>query len=160
MRKIIFSLIIIVALIIGALSIYFARANLTNKQVQVVSSVQVNNSSNPSKLNLAKIKKVLNVSDIQADPSSYKGTITIDGVMAGAAKDDSTVFAIVNTAEVKACQSVGCGTFYLLVKYNGKLPQLGDEINITGSFTGSGDKLIFNATEFKSLGSILPKGGQ
>ena len=160
MKKIILSLIIISVLIIGALSFYSAKANSTNKQSQVLSNTQGNKSSNPTIFNLSKIKKVLNVSDIQADPSSYKGTITIDGVMAGTAKDDSTVFAIVNTAEVKACQSVGCGTFYLLVKYNGKLPQLGNEINITGSFTGSGDKLIFNATEFKSLGGALPKGGQ
>ena len=160
MKKIILSLVITSVLIIGGLSFYSMKTNFKNTQSQVLSNTQANKSSNPTIFNLAKIKKILNVSDIQADPSSYKGIITINGVMAGVAKDDPKAFAIVDTSEVKACQRISCGTYYLMIKYNGKLPQLGDEINITGSFTGSGNNLIFNATEFKSLGSIIPKGGQ
>lgn len=67
---------------------------------------------------------------------------------------------MVDTAEVKACQSVGCGTFILPVKYDGKLPQVGDDINVTGSFVGGGNDLVFKATAFKVLSNILPKGGK
>lgn len=160
MKKYIFPSVVILMVILVALSFYYKNNNSTGKQAQVVNKTQTNKSSNPIKFNFANKDKTLSVNDIQSDPSAYKGTITINGVMAGVAKDDSKVFAIVDTAEVKACQSVGCGTFYLLVKYNGKLPNLGDEVNVTGSFTGSGDNLIFNATEFKTLGNIIPKGGQ
>ncbi|MBR0600058.1 hypothetical protein [Sinanaerobacter chloroacetimidivorans] len=109
---------------------------------------------------LTNSSKILNVNDIQADPSSFTGTITINGVMAGVSQTDSKLFGLVDTAEVKACESVGCGTFILPTKYDGKLPQVGDEINVTGSFVGSGNDLVFKATTFKILGNILPKGGQ
>lgn len=109
---------------------------------------------------LTNSSKILNVNDIQADPSSFTGTITINGVMAGVSQTDSKLFGLVDTAEVKACKSVGCGTFILPTKYDGKLPQVGDEINVTGSFVGSGNDLVFKATAFKVLDNILPKGGQ
>lgn len=104
--------------------------------------------------------KILTVNDIKADPTAYTGTITINGVMAGVSPNDTKIFAIVDTAEVKACQQIGCGTFYLSVKYDGKLPKPGDEVNVTGSFTGSGNNIVFVATDYKVLGNIIPKGGQ
>lgn len=164
MKKYLFYVLIIALFGAVITALIYQSKNETAKQNNVINTTNSTNSNKNGSSNALSLKNrkngVLNVSDIQADPSSYKGTITINGVMAGVAKDDPTVFAIVNTAEVKACQSVGCGTFYLLVKYNGKLPQPGDEINVTGTLTGSGDNLIFNATEFKTLGNIIPKGGQ
>lgn len=109
---------------------------------------------------LTNSSKILNVNDIQADPSSFTGTITINGVMAGVSQTDSKLFGLVDTAEVKSCKSIGCSTFILPTKYDGKLPQVGDEINVTGSFVGSGNDLVFKTTTFKVLGNILSQGGQ
>ncbi len=75
----------------------------------------------------------LSVSDIHADPSAYKGMITVTGVVANKSKTNSKVFAIVDTSEAKTCKSTGCAKFYLPVSYEGEIPKEWDEVNITGT---------------------------
>ena len=79
---------------------------------------------------------VLSVSDIQADPSAFKGTITIIGVVAAVFKEDPKLFAIIDTKEAKLCKSTGCAKFYLPVQYERQIPNLWDEVNVTGNFEG------------------------
>ncbi|WP_298433537.1 cytochrome c maturation protein CcmE [Geobacter sp.] len=94
-------------------------------------------------------KAVLSVNDIQADPTAYTGTITINGVVAGVSKQDPKIFGIIDTAEAKLCKVVTCATFYLPVKYAGQAPKEGDEVNVTGSFGEKGR--VFNATKVEVL---------
>lgn len=93
---------------------------------------------------------VLSVSDIQGDPYAYTGEITINGVVAGAAKWDPKVFAMVETKEAKVCKQTGCAKFYLPVKFEGDIPKEWDEINVTGSFF-EGKQLLFKATKVEVL---------
>lgn len=51
---------------------------------------------------------ILSVDDVQGDPSAYKGTITVTGVVAGVSSRDKKVFAIVETMEAKTCKQTGC----------------------------------------------------
>lgn len=97
------------------------------------------------------IKKdgVLSVNDIQADPSAYKGTITINGVVAGISPQDPKLFAIIETSEAKVCKGTGCARFYLPVRYEGEAPKVWDEVNVTGSFAEGGR--IFVATKLEVL---------
>ncbi len=76
---------------------------------------------------------ILSVNDIQADPASFKGIITVTGVVARMHPSDPTVFAMVETKEAMHCKEVDCAKFYLPVRYDGKMPQVWDEVNITGS---------------------------
>lgn len=92
---------------------------------------------------------VLSVNDIQADPSAFKGTITITGVVATVLKDDPKHFAIIDTKEAKLCKSTGCAKYYLPVQYEGKTPILWDEVNVTGSFEG--EDSTFHATKVEVL---------
>lgn len=92
---------------------------------------------------------VLSVNDIQADPFAYKGTITINGVVAAKDPSDSTVFAIIETSEAKLCKSTGCAKFYLVVKYEYEILKKWDEVNVTGSFAEG--KLLFVATKVEVL---------
>ncbi|WP_298271123.1 cytochrome c maturation protein CcmE [Geobacter sp.] len=101
-------------------------------------------------------KSVLSVNDIQADPAAYTGTITINGVVAGFSKKDQTIFGLVDTAEAKLCKTVTCGVFYLPVKYTGKAPKEGDEVNVTGSFGEKGR--VFNATRVDVLRHLHLEG--
>lgn len=39
----------------------------------------------------------LSVADIQADPFAYRGTVTINGMVAGISKQDPKMFAVVET---------------------------------------------------------------
>jgi hypothetical protein len=91
---------------------------------------------------------ILSVNDISADPTAFKGTITITGVVAQISNKDN-VFAIVDTSEAKHCKSTGCARFYLPVQYEGKLPKEWDEVNITGSFAQGGK--LFQATKVEVL---------
>jgi hypothetical protein len=94
---------------------------------------------------------VLSVNDIQADPSAYKGVITITGVVADKSrfKIPSNVFLMVETSEAKICKQTGCARFYLSVQYEGKFPQEWDEVNVTGSFVEG--KMPFVATKVEVL---------
>jgi hypothetical protein len=79
---------------------------------------------------------VLTIKDIQGDPLSFTGEITITGINAGFYPPDPSIFFVVDTAELLACKSLGCGAFQLPVIYAGSspMPELADEINITGSW--------------------------
>jgi len=92
---------------------------------------------------------VLSVNDIQADPFAYKGTITINGVVAGISPQDPKLFAIIETLEAKTCKITGCAKFYLPVKYEGETPRVWDEVNVTGSFIEG--KVLFAATKVEVL---------
>ena len=96
-----------------------------------------------------KAEGILTVNDIQADPSAYKGTITITGVMALVSRQDPKVFAIIDTSEAKTCKTTGCARFYLPVKYEGQIPKVWDEVNVTGSFADGGK--LFVATKVEIL---------
>ncbi|MCL4537941.1 MAG: hypothetical protein M1610_10170 [Nitrospirae bacterium] len=92
---------------------------------------------------------VLSVNDIQADPSAYKGTITINGVVAGISPQDPKLFAIIETLEAKTCKITGCAKFYLPVKFEGETPKVWDEVNVTGSFAEG--KILVTATKVEVL---------
>lgn len=91
--------------------------------------------------------KVLSVNDIQADPSAYKGIITINGVVAGISPENPKIFAIIDTLEAKTCKVIGCAKFYLYVNYEGVAPKVWDEINVTGSLTDTGKTFIATKVE-------------
>ncbi|HBR22151.1 MAG TPA: hypothetical protein DD713_06235 [Nitrospiraceae bacterium] len=95
---------------------------------------------------------VLSVNDIQADPSAYKGAITITGVVADKSrfKVPANVFLMVETSEAKICKQTGCARFYLPVKLEGVIPKEWDEVNVTGSFA-EGAGLLFVATKVEVL---------
>jgi len=92
---------------------------------------------------------ILSVNDIQADPSAYQGTITINGVVAVLSKQDTKIFAIIETSEAKLCKQTGCARFYLPVRYEGGIPKVWDEVNVTGSLAEKGR--IFVATKVEVL---------
>ena len=95
----------------------------------------------------------MSVNDIQADPSAYKGTITINGVMAGVSRQDPKVFAIIETSEAILCKQTGCARFYLPVRYEGTAPKVWDEVNVTGSFVDGGR--VFAATKMDVLRQLF-----
>ena len=101
-------------------------------------------SSGSSKLKTVRAGGVLTVNDIQADPTAYKGTITIKGVMAGVSDKDPKIFGLIDTSEAITCKQTGCANFYLPVKYEGTQPKDWDEVNVTGNFINGG---VFVATK-------------
>ena len=92
---------------------------------------------------------ILSVNDIQADPSAYKGAITVTGVVATLSKQDPKIFAIIEASEAKLCKQTGCARFYLPVRYEGEIPKVWDEVNVTGSLAEKGG--IFVATKVEVL---------
>lgn len=99
---------------------------------------------------------ILSVSDIKADPAAYTGTVTVNGVVSGFARQDPKLFALVDTAEVKLCRTLTCGRFYLPVKYEGKSPKQGDEVNVTGTLDAGAP--LFRATRVEVLHNLSFQG--
>ena len=99
-----------------------------------------------------KTDRILSVKDVQADPYAYKGTMTITGVVAGVSRQDPKLFAIIETAEAKLCKITGCAEFYLLVRYDGRVPKVWNEVNVTGRFVEEDeDTPFFAATQVDVL---------
>ena len=94
--------------------------------------------------------KALNVVDVGSDPASYTGIITIAGIMGGISQQDPSIFGIMDVKELQ-CTTPGCNKLLIPVKYQGKLPVLGDEVKVTGSFVNLGGGLLFTAQDVKVL---------
>ncbi len=73
---------------------------------------------------------VLSVANLESNPTSFKETLTVTGVVARVS--DNKTFAIIDTAEAKHCKSIGCGKFYLPIQFDGPTPKEWDEVKITG----------------------------
>jgi len=99
-----------------------------------------------------KVSGAFRVHDIQGDPSAYKGTIAINGVVARVSKQDPKIFSIIDTQEAIFCKDVNCASFYLTVKFDGQIPKVWEEVNITGSFAEKGR--LFVATKVEVLRNL------
>ncbi len=73
---------------------------------------------------------VLSVADLESNPTSFKDTLTVTGVVARVS--DKKTFAIIDSAEAKQCRSITCAKFYLPVQFDGPTPKEWDEVKITG----------------------------
>ncbi len=102
---------------------------------------------------------ILSVNDIQADPASFKGVIAVTGIVARMHPSDPKVFTIIETKEALHCKEVDCAKFYLPVRYEGKLPQVLDEVNITGSLVKQ-DGFILKASRIAVVRHIKLEGGK
>jgi hypothetical protein len=92
--------------------------------------------------------KALNVNEVGSDPAAYSGTITIVGVTKGFAESDATVFGIMDLKE-KQCNTPNCNMTMLPVRYQGPLPAIGDEVQVTGSFVQIQGGYLFTANNVK-----------
>lgn len=92
--------------------------------------------------------RALNVRDVSSDPLSFKGTITITGIMGGVSQQDRSIFGIMDVKELQ-CTTPNCNKVFIPVRYQGQQPVLGDEVKVTGSFTKLADGLLFAAQQVK-----------
>ena len=101
--------------------------------------------------------RALSINDIQSDPLSFTGEITINGVVTAFSQSDTTVFGVVDTEELLVCKTLNCGAFMLPSLYAGDkpLPELGDEVNITGSFVEYQNGHIFKVKNFEVRRNIM-----
>ena len=101
--------------------------------------------------------RVLSINDIKSDPLSFTGEITISGVASAFSENDTTFFAIMDTAELMACKNLYCGAFALPVQYTGDnpLPDLADVVDMNGSFVQTENGIYFSVREFEVKRNIM-----
>lgn len=92
--------------------------------------------------------KALNVNDVGGDPASFTGTITITGIMGGVSNQDPSIFGIMDIKELQ-CTTQNCNKLFIPIKYQGGMPQFGDEVRVTGSFVRFPDGYLFSAQQMK-----------
>lgn len=92
--------------------------------------------------------KALNVNDVGNDPSSFKGPITITGIMGGVSQQDPSIFGIMDIKELQ-CTTANCNKLFIPIKYQGQIPKLGDEVRVSGSFIKEPDGYLFTAQQVK-----------
>ena len=89
---------------------------------------------------------VFSVHDVYDDPLAFTGEITIHGVVAWFAPGPGRFELADPTA--RPC----CPANYILVEYDGALPEHGSEIHVTGSFVAEAGGPVFRATEVRRAG--------
>jgi len=101
---------------------------------------------------------ILNIRDIQSDPFAFTGELTINGIVTDFYESDTTIFRLKDTVEMMVCLQLDCDTFRLPVRYigGGELPQVADEINITGRWSNIDEVVIFDATNIEVKRNIMP----
>lgn len=92
----------------------------------------------------------LNVNDLAADPAAFTGTLVVTGIAAGFAPQDPTLFGIMDKKELQ-CQTPNCNKLLIPVRYRGKLPAMGDEVVLSGSFVQESGGYLLAAEELKVL---------
>jgi len=95
--------------------------------------------------------KMLSVSEVSANPASFTSTIGLTGVMGAVSQEDPSVFGLMDINELK-CTTGNCRKSFVPVRYQGKPPALGDELQLTGSFQTVGKGLVFVVKELKVVG--------
>ena len=68
----------------------------------------------------------------QIKPEDFEGEITITGINAGTYEDDPSIFFLMDTEELLVCKNFGCGAVQLPMRYEGDVPEVADEVNVTG----------------------------
>lgn len=81
--------------------------------------------------------RVLTVDDLRGDPFSFKGRITVRGVVAAKSRAFPEIFGMIDTREVLLCKQTGCAQFYLPVSFQGRLPHDWDEVKVSGTIVSS-----------------------
>jgi hypothetical protein len=96
---------------------------------------------------------VLAIRDIESDPFAFTGTLTINGIVTEFA--EGGIFGLKDTQEILFCLNLECDSFMLPVKYAGDLPQIADEVNVTGRWSDTEDGVVFEATAFAVRRNIM-----
>ena len=91
---------------------------------------------------------LLHVNQVGADPLAYSGTITVTGIMAGVSNNDPGIFGIYDIKELQ-CTTANCNKLYVPVRHQGAMPEVGDEVRVTGSFSKVAQGIVFTAEKVK-----------
>lgn len=92
--------------------------------------------------------KALNVSDVASDPTAFKNTITLTGIVAGTSPQNPSIFGIMDIKELQ-CKTQNCNKIFIPIAYKGTFPVRGDEVRLTGSFINQGGGYLFAAEKLK-----------
>ncbi|UCF84084.1 MAG: hypothetical protein JSV50_00125 [Desulfobacteraceae bacterium] len=92
--------------------------------------------------------QVLDVNSVAPDPSAYKGTIKIRGVVSKVFPSDS-LFILIDRREYKTCGVVTCATKLVPVRYSGALPEVKEEVVVTGQMVTAEKGFIFKGKEIQ-----------
>lgn len=93
----------------------------------------------------------LNVDSVAADPGAYKGDIKVQGVVAKVDTSDS-VFSLIDIREYKACGVVTCASKFVPVRYSGTLPEVKEELVVTGEMASSPKGYVLEGKDLQRLG--------
>jgi len=95
-------------------------------------------------------EEALEVNSVAADPGAYKGDIKVRGVVADASAADST-FVLIDFREYKACGVVTCASKFVPVRYSGTLPEVKEELVVTGEMASSPKGYVLKGKEIQRL---------
>ncbi|MCL1866293.1 MAG: hypothetical protein FWF82_02670 [Oscillospiraceae bacterium] len=102
---------------------------------------------------------ILAICDIQSDPLAFTGELVLNGIYAGRFAEDTTdedIFYIKDKKELLFCKNLYCDAYRLPAVYvgDGEIPEIADEVNITGSWGVRDESDVFEITKIEVLRNV------
>ncbi len=76
----------------------------------------------------------LQVNDVVADPGAFSGSVSVQGIVYTYGKGDRSLVGIMDKKELQ-CTTPNCKKVLLPVKVKGRVPAIGEEVIVSGSFS-------------------------
>lgn len=96
----------------------------------------------------------LQVKDLAPDPTGYKGSIVVRGVVATVSKEDPALVALIDSREARVCKDLNCANFYLQARVNRGDLKPWDEVDVRGTVTLDAKMAFLKADEVARVGSL------
>ena len=96
----------------------------------------------------------LQVKDLESDPSGYKGTIVVRGVVARVSKEEPKLVALIDSREARVCRDLNCANYYLTARVNRDDLNPWDEVDVRGTVDEDATTVFLKAESVASLGSV------
>jgi hypothetical protein len=91
---------------------------------------------------------VFQVNDVVSDPGAFSKPLTLEGVVYGYAKGDTSIVGVMDKKELQ-CKTPNCNKALLAVKAPGTQLSVGDEIKASGSIVKESWGYVLKADDVK-----------
>lgn len=86
------------------------------------------------------------VRTLMKSPEKYSQQIRVSGVVSQVV-EDAKILGLIDLEEYKACNKVTCASLVLPIRWEGTMPEVGQQLTSTGKIQKEGERYLFIAND-------------
>ena len=83
---------------------------------------------------------------LMKSPEKYSQQIRVSGVVSQVV-EDAKILGLIDLEEYKACNKVTCASLVLPIRWEGLMPEIGQQLMLTGKIQKEGERYLFIASD-------------